>query len=808
MRAAKVNVSRFGGIQTSVDKVGTPPNVATEGKNYLCLDGSLKPRYGFRKLADPPANFDGMKGFTFVSGYDTSNVEQEEYLCFEKRTGVATLKPYRLETATWTRTEITNAGAALTLTNSEWYAICCKGIAYCFNDTDGIYKHTVGTTNTFQPLVMPVAPTAKPTWGAVNAVGITMVGIDPTNAAEVAVTGLASNTNSSFSDPLVNIRHSTGIGAATVTFILAGTTAGKFDWYYNDAFSFTMVPRYSTALDFDPNSIAVTLENDAGTPITIEGTVYTKRNAGSTMTQVLVWWDKNKVRADWGDGSGTGKTAKIKISYNVSKNSTSGTGTASSEIEFWFGIGASRVGWKRTLPLGSTTQVLQIAYSYYNSTADLESDLSPISDIPYRDLLLPDPDNVEFNEVGAKMNLGFPASSDAAVDKVRIYVKDVNNKWRRVDTVNDTSSPYPYFIAYADILNLLYTYDARAFETTRKIVCATEFRGSVVWGYKGGYQNIKYSRTDGAEGQASPYDELDDDARGATYHLSENFDDEPLSLFGIGDCLLALGQKGAYWQTGDKPSNMSPMARIPGSRGAAGRRAAAKWPHGVAYLTSSGDIRSVSGGIGGFTDEEVSVSLRGFVKLYLGNETGVALSMVNAFYDERTDALWFTNGTRAVVLRRENVADQKRHWHPQEYFSTILYGTANAEKGIVCMRSSGQVDEFDWNSTTGAYIEGVNRDAGSPMPVGNWVGGSIRTSEGRTRLGSLEADYDGIAVFHVHSDRQVSGPLVLDSGRRHTRCDAFQQGWNHYVEVAVDENLGELRGFNIEVVPMSAGVNR
>jgi hypothetical protein len=432
MKSTSLRFGPFLGPITSLDASEIPKLASSSTQDCRYEDGVLRSRYGYTSILAAQASTTATHGLSYLSGYNSSYAAVRELVSFEKVS--AKIHPWSLDPSSYARTEIKNGATSVDLYDAAWRTLSFDSDSYFFCPdaaaTTQLYRHAIGTATSLTAIASPAAPAARPGYQLIAKDFLELAGLAPSNGAEVAVTGLASNTNSSLvGTAQVAIRHTAGTGPASMEMIMSGTTTGLRDWYWKDAFSMTIWSTNQSLQVIDPATLVVTLSNDDGTPVTFTPTVEAKRDAYGYI-RVRCWWDSGKTRANWGNGSGTGKLAKIKIAYNVTKGSA-GTGSANSEVNFM----VDGVGWTRTLPTTAVDGVLELAYSYYDSTTDLESELSPVTSIPYGDLGLPNPNSFTYDSIGRSFNVTFV--STGAVDKVRIYAKDTAGNWRRITTVDD-----------------------------------------------------------------------------------------------------------------------------------------------------------------------------------------------------------------------------------------------------------------------------------------------------------------------------------------------------------------------------------
>jgi len=763
---------------SSVDPSMIPESAASDMLNVTVEDRTIKPRKGYRNISAAPASFEKCCGFVYVNGYDGSFNGIEEYLSFEKRSG--TVKPYSVNPSTGVRTKLTNGASELSLNDGDWFAVACQGKAYCFNSADGIYRRTLGSAASFAPMTMPSSPTTTIGWAFAPDNTVSWGTLDPTSGTSVAVTGAAANANSANESGILRICH-TGSGAGSFQIVMDATGGpGKQDTKYRDCILFSLSAYDATKFDIDPSSVVVELANDDGTPKTLTASLVVYRQVQSGNYSFAAWFESGKTRADWGDGAGTGKTKKLKISYTVSKYTSSAT-SAQKGLRIWLTsfCGVRMVPTQNASEPGGT---LGIGYSYYNSTSGWESDIGGVAEVPYSVLTGGIGAESTPSNKGARLTLTTVATGSA--DKVRHYVRDIDGYWHKVNEQDDTTLTFTLQINYLEVL-ACDVYSSRQFETTKKILCAAEFRNSIIWGYEDGV--LRYSRQDTPEAQQSPYDKEDDTAKGADWPISAAKDDKPLAIVASGDYVYTAGSKGVYYQIGDRPSNMTNPARIHGSAGIAGRRAACAFQGGMAYVTKFGEIlHATYEGI-----SRIGTLLGDWLRGFLGSD----LSECWIVYNEQRDSLLIGLGQQAVCLTRPNFTDGKRDWQPYKWASFVQIPSFTPQYGIVWERIGGEIDQFEVNSENGSFIEGGSRDAGSEMPEGYWQSKEFGDPSQRTRLYRLIADYEG-ALTAVAGSGGMSDEFVFDGPWM--LCGAQQTGYKHTFRFIVNEDLESLKSFSAE----------
>jgi hypothetical protein len=343
------------------------------------------------------------------------------------------------------------------------------------------------------------------------------------------------------------------------------------------------------------------------------------------------------------------------------------------------------------------------------------------------------------------------------------------------------------------------------FDTTRKITNAVPFKGWVVWLYKGGKENVKHSGVGLPLRQWSAYDAEDDLTKGATFSMSDDFGDEPLAGHQCGDGLVLTGSKGVYVQFGDRPSNMSPVMKMPGSFGVANAYASCRWKDDngnptVVFVDKNGEgAWLVYPQVDTSTVVELTVSIRGKMKTFLLDAQTLTAASIRVGVDEARDALWIVCGKRAMVLRKASLIDSKRQWEFYVYplATNISYTTA---QGMKAQQASGVVNEIEKTLSTGAFITGDADGAGGLVPVGTW---SKVISTPWKRISQITVNRSTVTEaipLSVTSDRLTTSATIA-SHRNYVGFPAKQQGLRHTVTISVPVSTGGIIDMVVELQP-------
>lgn len=818
----------FLGTSTSVDKKNLEPSRASSELNARHEDGALAARRGYKNLADAQADFVSAHAMAYVQGFNSSNAEVEEYITWERLSShtAGKCRPFTRHVTTLAATALTNAGAAVevTTTNADKAVhVPYDDVVYAIvpGESAPVWRHTIATNNSFLPLAIPTAPSSAPTYTVTLGGGNTpysqlsfgngSTGVS--TGSDIAYTGSATSTNSSQnSDGTITIGHLANSlleSSFEITLNGAGATApGLQDWTYNDNFAFVL-NRRTLQFDIDPATIRVQLTNNDGSPLTLVPSDLRVAVTGAEHYAVFIaFYDKTEASFD--------NIKKIKVSYKVRLSSGVAANNGLLITKPYVG-GVDMVD-----PGGANTTVqgVQLCYSHHASTPDFESGLSPLLFIPSNVVRGTNPlsnwggDTGNLPGLGTHVQITVADSADTTVDNHRFYVltrndNDNGTSWRRIATQSDGTDTYTYRLTYAEALRLT-AFKAAPFQYAN-IISGFTYKGSLVWLYDTGESNVRYSRIGEPEKQAASVDLEDDENRGATFTLADNFADKPVGGVQAGGSAIIFGSNGVYEQVGDRPSEMSPPKRLSGSFGAAGKYAFCRFKDdggsvgaafvdrhgsGVYFAYPSGtESRDVDGQV-----VELSAGIRGELQRFLLNEQlslgFTDFSLVEVFVDDAQDALWVKLGRRAMVLRRPNAVAGEREWEYYEYntggASTLITRVAaSAKRRLRCIRSSGKVDELEWNTADSQFIEGVKRDGGNVMPTGHWRSKAFTGQMRRIVRLFLERSlpYEE-ARIRVHSMRRKQW-YKFGAHKHFTSCAPDQDGFDHEFEIEIPETDGK-----------------
>lgn len=814
-------IGPFLGLMTAVDAHSLPDGYAQDLQNVRIEDGKLRIRNGYGIL--DATGLTPVYGFDHVIGY-SGTTEVEEIIGMLTTGG--NVRAHSINPSTGAETEITNGGSGVNLNASSWKSVAFEDKAYLINpsNTPSVYQHTIGTNTSLTPISTPAKPTtglavrskysatSYTTYDTVSFSGLTM-----TSSTDCYCTGVLNssgnanpggvNSGSGFRLTMYNIQWTNLDGSCTIDL-----DPSVKDWTYNDIFAFTV---RVDGVGIDPGSIRLSVINNDGSPIEIEASdieVAPVSLPGARMFFHVRAEFKEKVRADWDN------IRKLKFSFRCD----GGTGTAAPTIEFHsFTIGCVDASHYPA----ALQDNLQFAYSYRINASGLESDrVGRYTGSTALPLIVSNttlegkpPLGFQTGPLGVWLEFTTAVSSDGNVDEMRLYVKEQNG-WKLIVTQSDATTTYLYRMTIEEVRTLTTAGNTQG--QLSSIIGATPFMGWMVWLKKGGASNILHSRVGEPLRLASDSDPLDDDLRGETFSMADNFGDEPLCAFQAGSALIILGKYGAYAQVGTRPSQMSPVRKIPGSFGVANQFAACRWRDdegnpGVAFVSRGLEgvymvqVDQSFDGDQGFRLIELSTDIRGLLNEYMSAPRMMA--------DDARDSLWVVDGDAAFVLRRPSIVNGRRMWERYRYAKDngagaktdldISYVTSSPNRGKQALTAAGTVIQIEYNQSNSAY----SADASFRLPMGDYT-----TQTYASYWKSKNFTGPNRRVIRVQMDPKPSEAVVNGAGmivsvegldrtdaaantatytsqtspssfRRHKRFGYKTQGWDFSYQVTFDD---------------------
>lgn len=792
----------FGGTVSAVQPNAIAPNQSQDESNARHVDGGLEPRRGYKNLAAPQSGFTAAYGLCYLGGYDSNYVEAEEYVSFE-HLGVDVRAYTRSASTLSVASAITGATS---LHASEWVMPVFNDKAYAINPnhTVNIYRHVIGDATSWVSFSVPANPTTALTFevqyqsgGSANYASWDWTGTD---AADVTVTGVTQTTNLAVVGGKLKIRHNQTPGAGSFEVDLNAITAGIQDLTYNDIEYFTLTPENPSLFDIDPSSITVVLTNNDGSPKTFVPAQVQAVETNQALSEygVRIQFD-NKTRGDWDN------IRKFKVSYNV----TQASATVANNFMF---VSAVVKGCCMVIPLDTPQTVTKFGYSHAVNTTGLESGVAGEVNIPRSTYAGISPVPGKIDPLGVWIQFTMTDSPDSAVDLHRLYwhyaqPQDLfeTRRWLRIVSQSDGTDTYLLRMSYQELIAL--TQYAPAPFKVDSCINAFPYREGMVWLYDESISNIRYSRVNDAEKQASPTDDAEDENRGATFTLAEGFADVPRCGVGCGGSAIIGGLNGVYEQQGERPSEMSPTKKFAGSLGVAGIGAMCRYKDdygnaGAAFVDrhGTGVWFALPSGSGDRDAEgrviELTAPVRGKVRSWLldGQRDLVSdFSGVRLFVDESQDSLYVLLGQRAMKLPPVG-PEGKREWEFYDYntgsdTAKVQFVAASSKRRVRWMRSMGRVDELEFNQADGVPVEGFQRDGGNPMPVGKWVSPDYVGANRRIlRIAAERGQFHKPVRIRIESDRK-SQEYKIPENTLFKQCGALQQGRGHRIVVVIEEGM-------------------
>lgn len=828
----KFQIAPFGRLVSSIDGRLIADHEASDMQDVKTGDGSLVNRYGWQNFEAAQTGFTANYVLAFLKGLNSSDAKVEEYVTVETLSG--NTNPYSRHVTTGVATLIKDGVTTIDSLNAgRWNYERWKSFAFFWNNSDSSYplvKHTIGDATSWTPIKNPDDPTVRLAMALVkNTVDNTTLnyrevdwtGVDPAAQAggDITYTGVATATGSTQTGKTLRIKH-TGTGAATIQIELdggGGGVPGLQDWQFNDVF-YLKITNEGTgdgSFGWDPTSLKmITVNDDTSDTQELELVALQQFDVSGNYTSVFMFkYPKGHNRAL---RTGTKKIEHLKFEYNITFFASATNAFLRFEPFLVGCIHPEHFGLDRADALGAKIRLL---YYWKNSTT---GDLTGFA---------PDPQELNFaNARGEYRVIGGIQYPMGIAPRMSGQNGASTDQWVLATARNDDPliksgqrfGPARISATYADSALDQYYSDTRDDHIALplykdldragglkedEILCAEPHLGHMVWGVKGGLENIQHSQVGSPLGVFDSNDiDPGDDGRPQNYTLSGNEGENPVQMHSFGEVLLILGTSGVYVQSGEVPSRMTFIKRVGSYPGTAGINASAVWQSddgqpGVVYL--SADLETVNfvsaspvaAGVFDPKPVEVSGAVRGKIKSHLFGTTAPTAGDIYVRIDRLADALWIIYQDKAMVLRKPAQTDGKRHWEPYAYTNdgNWVQWDLSQEYGIRAMRSSGEFDEVEYdNSDNKSPIEGADRDGGNAVK-GFWENGE-RTGE-NTRTMFVEADRDDLTdtpTITATSTRTTSSKTIA-TGKRKVKFGITQQGTEHKVKVTLTDNSSPIR---------------
>lgn len=795
-------IQGFSGVVSSLDPTLIPANAAQDSLNVDTDRGDIRLRGGWQEQSGDLGS--DVYGLVYARGNSGSAII-EEFIAFIEASSV--LKPYSVHVSTGAKTEIKDdGGSALSLTKTgDWSGISMNSLAYCFLRGGAVYRHAVGTTNSWA--VVDADPPDDLT-GSISvsfdttedlsseSAGTPMSWAGFTDGDETFDTGVGTKIDGDFnavSAPsliLDFIHYGSGAsGGLDMTLDLSNLTAGATtDFSAADflEFDLTYDPDYQGGgiygVNLDPGQ---------------SGNVYTltisdgvnSQSFECTTTRRVVSYDQHivTVRATVPDSVDMSEYDDVNSIQLTAPNGTVGL-TASSPTTTEVAISAVRTAavdpFGASTPSASGTARVRFGLANYDEERDQEA-TEVLGGTWYQ---IDDPKRW-FDDAGTTFLGNVPTVSmrhggDPATH-CRLYVMfEDQNVWRLVAEVEASEATYAVDKNETQ-LRALPERDLKEANPVGNVNCAATYNGWMVWGHPGGRSNVRHSRVGLPRSLARASDDVEDLTRGATFTLAGDNADEPVWMGQAGAGFIILGERAAYSQyTQGYPYQLTPPAQLRGSKGVYGPNAACRFSERsgnpvVAYVDTSLGLYFVRAtqvdpqGEYGFQLYEAGQSVRDEILDFLGEGSPPLASDLYVVPDERGDSLWIWYRNRGIQLTRPEVASGSRVFHKHEFThgegEEWEHFAADAYWGMRALRSTGAVDELLRDASSNfALITGATRDNGAAMTQPFWRSRRYRFDL-PVRLLRVEiqredmTDTPGVTVDFDRASRN----LTSNSGERH-----------------------------------------
>ena len=804
-----------------------PLNHAGSALNVRTGDGRILPRYGYRAVASQPPKIQAVLGFGRLVGYGDDYAERREWVSIERRDG--TIMPYSVDPATFARTEITDAGTALSLAGGDWLSFCFGGDSYWVNPGGATtaYRHAVGDVAS---------------WSALQDSAYVPVGVAP------QLSPLVREPNPRAWIAGDSFQTSTYQFVANSAIALAPDGAGGLVWTgdaddHGKVGTGLLQATFAAPLDLSAyDYIAVTAtggkiirEFTAGTKVTL---TIGGANVAAEIHEVLSSDRKTlsvviRTRGVAGNASVQG----IHVTFYGDPYSHN-SGTALSVGPLLLGGTYMSATTAAARPWDSTYQTATIPYGVRYRTLSPASDsgvLTTALDASRFGTVLAAPGGPIGDEVivGATPEADAPYSDDptganCVMDLLRA---GTDGKWRVIATLPNTAGQSVRDAreqwevdALAPITDTGYVAPAPApVFSSQGFVGGVPFKGWVAWLRAGGVANLQHSAVGDAESLYSANDTTDEAGRAANFTLADDQADEPLGGVQAGDALLVLGRRGCYAQSGNSPSTMTPPRKLAGSNGGVGRFALCRFrgeggDPGIAWLDRSGENVWLACSYLFYQQDaralptELSAPIRGSLRTFLLDGQlaafpDLALADARLDVDESTESLWVVLGGRAAILRPPSLIDGERQWEFAEY--GLGGWTPYSPPVSTCLGPfvPGSLANLARGASTVVWQAPSGSDAGqasglAPGLSTRWLDGSIAPSP------PIPADatiyHASLTVRHrATSSGTCPTPIALSALQAATL--ALTPG--HAVPTAFEDHVVDLSALGLTPAALNAGMD-
>lgn len=705
----------------------------------------------------------------YVKGGDV-----EIYLAAVKLDGDSTVTMFKVDCSTGTFTSV-----ATGLTASDWYFQQYGNQIFAVNATDGFHYYRIGGNwDDGQSGTRPKAPVVAPTFaytltGSAIAFNSGFASITQSGLSGATVTGTASGISIVY----------TGSTLTTQTqVVVTATYSVAQDFQFNDVWRPIVLSGIQTDANLTQGSLKFQLTNSDGSPVTLNPFAECDPLRDTNIQLIRYFHYANQSR--------TSRDNILKFVFTFTVDSW--TQNKQVTITLWKGLSwmASRVPF--VFEVSGSTPVpdkssIRYAYSYFNATTGIESDLSPDAQTQ----------QIPSNWEGANVTLTLRGSSDLSTsDRIYVYRQQkATGEWRRLPTDSNNLGTY----GSANVASGTTTFvdkwmeeelkdfplrTAPAFSNARSTLeglsigdwkqCLVVGSSRKAWlsfvGIPMRFAPDPDNREEVIDFNAQNKDNPD---VGRTTYIADNRSEGVVLVIGQ-DSLYLVGPQSSYAIVGDTPLESSPPRRLPGSRGAVGKRAGYRYKGGVHVGSEDGLwFLAVGRGFSGedngalVANEETEGVRRSWQTTLLGSSySGLVII-------EHENEIWAFNGTKYLRNNRS------RRWEEGTFTDSVVAAVAVRSLGLRFMDSNGRIHTIDdayttdngttvnWSYETG-ILEGPNvRVTGLEVQS---VGTPTVTVRVYTPFGDHQDDYGKYESksFDIPANGTIDlSPIVLDSGFRH-----------------------------------------
>lgn len=837
----KKTVASFAGMVASVEPSNVPPGHASALLNVDTETGALTFRRGFRTVKAGITGATRLGFARFVAGYDSNQNPLATFLAGIEDPamygGAAPTKPsywvYEIDPNGGARNRVEVGGTPVVVGPGNYDVASLDGVAYVYGPA-GVFKHQVGDLASWGALDAdrPGQPTTPPAlryegdvasythnWGGG---AITTAGT-PGSLAPNASTSSDAQATRVLDNPYGDGTYYAGAFQYWVPLASA--------WDVSGCQSFTI--RFSNVASVpDPTHSGHNADIYAIHPTIGIGNVaprmrvYIKRTGGSvqelnvdiqTVRSVGVReWD---LVLTWPDG--VDKTTFIDVvafrfDHQLDHIDYQGNRQINPAARIQWTIGT--IGY---VPVGLVTagdlKRFKVGVGAYDSARDAESKDLAVTDWQYIKNTAYYQSNA--TALGNTLKVTPLRDAGATVTDNRVYVMfEDDGIWRYVDKVTNDGSGTVKIKASEIGLHNLTERNSPDVEKVGTPICAGSYKGSMVWGYARGKQNLRFS---GVGNPARLYraatDLTSDSLRGGDYSLSDNFQDEPRVVLASDNIVWVLGRDYVYTMIGDAPYAMQPPKRIGNARGVLGKAATIYMsPAGLSAVIWIGtdqecymvDAQAVGAGDFSQSVQELTKPIRGLIRSFLTQTDSPDPQKLAVAVDWRQDSLWLVYANRALVYRRPSLLDDQRPWQRYQYAGSGWVRMADSgQYGLTVFRSDGTMDELEHDrSANFAPIVGTNRDGGNAAVQGYWT--SAEDLETRRRWAKVTVHRKDrtqpVDIAVASFDRSwFTTSKTVPAGVEQVRLPRGNVGERHKLTIYMTETTDTIERVEMEVWPAS-----